>query len=288
MGAVPEILFIDESLTDEAITVGGFIVPASDLADVSGSWRGLKRNKFGVDPSLELKYTLPERHPARQPLDARGWPQAKRVPAMLDRIANMGVTILSDTLIDVRLRANPKDFYLDALSWCMRRFAIHVERIPGPHLVVVDMPSPTTGIENRELSDRLRSLYENVGTAPFDLYEERYRNPEFLRPDRPLGTPFSKLAMFPTLLAAHARHSEHLQVADVIVGCIRDFCHFTVSKTDGWGRLPEPGWQEENLGLIAKSFRRGPRVKGYGFDLWPRDYNGMDEIINRVEALAKP
>jgi hypothetical protein len=250
------VLVLDESLRRNVIAVGGYIVTADRLTELVRAWRALKRDVFGIDPRAELKYTLDERHPTRALLDAAGWTQARRVPVMLETIAAMDVLVLVDVLVDLREDERPDQFYLDALGWCVRRAANEVDGdTDGPHWVIADMPPQAGELDAERVSDRLRAMHEHVGTAAFDHYQRLYLEQQPLGWGR--GQPLRELGFAPTLLAAHARHSDLIQVADVVVGTVRDFVSRCVAGADRLGRLPAEGWREENLRIIAGRFRRG-------------------------------
>lgn len=276
MARESQALLLDESMQDDVLTVGGYIVPVARLEDVIDGWRDLKEHTFGIDPHLELKYSLPGDHPARDALEANGWTHAKRVSEMLRRIAKLDVTVLADTLIHARKGGGPVDFYPRALAWCARRLANQVGQVGGPHLVICDMPPDPS--ESSE-------LYGGKAAA-FDRYEELYWKPEKF--EKRTAPSLRSRRFVSTLLAAHAKHTDLLQVADVITGCIRKFCHYNLKKASGQGKLPPVGYPDENMQIIASNLRRGPRVKGYGFDVFPKDDPACDEIIKCIEALADP
>jgi hypothetical protein len=280
------VLFLDESIEGNVITVGGVHMNTGALGVALAAWRQLKSNTFGIDPSTELKYTMPSNHPTRAALDANGWTQKVRVPEMLDCIAGLDVVVLADTLIDGRAGPKPRDFYLDALKWCVRRFANDVDARDGPHWVVTDMPSAPPSMTGRSVSRRLRDLHKTIGTASFDVYERGFHEPE--RFGTSMAASYKDCGLGPTLLAAHARHSEHLQLADVVSGAVRDFCWSNVDGADPSGNLPPHGYPEANLGRLRWRFRRGPSgVCTFGFDLFPPD--AVTAAIKlRLEGICPP
>jgi hypothetical protein len=287
------VLVLDESLRRNVIAVAGYVATANRLVEIADSWRSLKSETFGVDPSLELKYTIEKGHSSRGPLDAAGWTQAERVPAMLDRIAGMGVLVLADVLVDVRLDIRPEQLYLDGLKWCLRRVANEVgSDTDGPHWAIVDMPPQAGELDAEGVSDRLRRLHEHVGTAAFDLYRRLWLQPEGFGPAGfgflgTQGPPLRDLGFAPTLVAAHARHSDLLQIADVVAGCVRDFVSRCIEGAQERDELPPPGYPEDNIERIGRSFRRGyRRVCGYGFDVFPPGAPARDAIRQRLEDVC--
>lgn len=282
------VLVLDESLRGNVIVVGGYITTADLLQTQADTWQHLKTEVFGLAPDSELKYTLDKDHPSRPVLDRAGWNQARRVPAMLECIGEMDVLVLADALVDIPDEVRPEQFYLDALSWCLRRTANEVsEDIEGPHWAVADMPPQAGELDAGGVSNRLRELHRNVGTAAFDRYQELYREPEEFGEGWAPGTPLRQLGFAPTLHAAHARHADHLQIADAIVGCIRDFVYYNFAEAGPDGILPAPGYQEANLRMLGPRFRRGPkRVVGFGFDVFPPDAPPSLPLRKRVDEIC--
>lgn len=269
------------------LTVGGFIARVDDLVEIESSWRALKTDQFGIASDDELKFTFPEGHPTRATLDEAGYSHQYRVPWMLHTIGQMQLEMLANTQVDYRRNAAPRDSYLDSLKWCVRRFANHVPKGSGTHWVLVDMPSPPAAMEERELSDRLRDLHERLGTAPFDVYRRLYFEEENFGAGRQPGRPLRELGFALTVVAAHAKHSDILQIADAIAGCVREFCVFNLKNATAMGELPEPDYQEANLSRLAPKFRRDylGRVLGIGFDIFPPRHPACAAIKQRFVDL---
>lgn len=283
------VLVLDESQRGDVLAIGGFLAPARELSRLVDEWRELKQEQLGIDPSSEVKFTMPEEHPTRQVLDGRGITRKDLCPILLQGVRDMGILLLADVVFPVLDNLLPWALYVDALKWCIRRFANHVEMdvrgsAEGPHWVLVDMP-PSPG-EIDQMPPRLQDLYKYRGTAPFDGYQRLYWEPEDFGSGR-RGTPLRDLDFGPTLVAAHARHSDLLQIADAVAGCVAEFCEYNLRKLGASGQLPSPTYREKNLAVIAGAFRRGPKgVKGYGFDFFPEAYLGQRSIVERLEELA--
>lgn len=282
-------LFLDESARGDVLTVGGFMARADRLPEIAETWRTMKSESFEISPRDEVKYTFADDDPVRRELDEKGWLHSKRVPLMLDVLAGLPISLLTDTLVDYRSEArSPTDFYLDGLKWCLRRFAMQVEEERGLHWVVVDMPSRPKDLKKRDVSVRLEAMYKNVGTAPFDLYDKYYWKSEPFGFFKARGKPYRDCNLVPTLTAAHARHSDLLQIADVIVGCVRDFCHHNLSEATDDGELPPEDWRDHNMRRILPIFRQGPRgVSGYGFDVFPNRHPARDSLISWVNKMSE-
>lgn len=281
------VLHLDESIPDDArlIVTAGFITSAERLVEIADVWREFKRDRFGIDPALELKYSLSESHPARDPLDESGWTQAARVPAMLETIRDLDVVLIADVVHPVVEELDVRALYLDGFGWCVRRHMNHVGYEAGPHWVVTDYPPRPS--DTPAMSERLQELYRFVGTAPFDHYERLYWEPEVLASGGEMPA-LRHRGFAPGLVAGHARHSELLQIADVIAGCIRDFTHYNLMNAGPNGELPQPTWRDENLAIIAPCFRHAPggSVRGWGFDVFPDSHPAREALLARLDEMV--
>lgn len=289
---------IDESYREpdgQVIVVGGFFASAQDAQNISDTWRDLKEKIFGVDPALELKYTISPAHPARGPLDEAGWPQARRVPKMLEAISAMNIVMLTDAVRPLTRDMNFKPMYLEGFEWVLDRLSKDAEPpqgVEGKHMVIIDMPPQLGDNDLANVSHRIKERHEYKASASFDRYLYRYANP----PDYGKGLqPLRDVDFHPELLASHAKHSDLLQVADVVVGTTRDFVDWHLNNAVPGGKLQMPGpadrWRETNFQIIAPKLRRSPsgQVRGYGFDIFPRNSNEIparDAVIARVEHFA--
>lgn len=279
--------WLDESYRSRYITLGGFFCHSANTGQVANIWRGLKQS-FGLEPESELKYTISEDHPSRAGLDEGGWVQAVRVPAMLAAIADMPLVIVVTTIEDGRLAhdRHVTDMYPDALRWVLRGFAIGVH---GPeqhhHLVITDAPPGVGDLRRVAVSRRMRSLLRSRGTYAFDIYRDLY---EHIQHTSTIQWPsLRELGFESCLLSSHARYSDHLQIADVIVGAVRDFVEYNLQGANSWGQLPEPSWRDENLGVLMPRFRRqGDLVWNRGFGFFPEAHAAAASLQGRLEELA--
>jgi hypothetical protein len=292
----PWVLFLDESIHNDLMTVGGFMTPQANLQAIAAAWRDLKTGTFNVPENTELKYSIQPHEPARKLLDDAGWNQADRVPRMLETISDLEVILLANTILDMRGQGEPKDYYPDALFWCIRRFANHLQMClgspPGPHFVVIDYPPPAHDLKDRGVSKRVLKAWEHVATAAFEGYQRRYLKAE---PYSGWSAPsYSSLGFAPGLVAAHAKHDDLLQIADVVSGTVRDFCEYNVMKSRKW-ELPRLGYQDTNLQAVMSGFhRRDKKITRVGFALWPPNrhaaYKPLVELVDRWcdEEAASP
>jgi hypothetical protein len=282
-------MVLDESVRQQAkvITVGGFLAPTAALPEMAEGWRALKAS-MGLGPKDELKYAIYQDHPSYLRLEQGGWPRSRRLAAMLEWLTDQPVLLLADTVHDWRRpgdRAHVKDLYVHALGWCVRRAANHVEfdlRAPaGPHAVLVDMPNGVHRVSDDNRTWLLRSLGNSLATAAFALYQSRYLDPEpFPSGD---GSALASVGFQPELHAAHAKHSDLLQVADLVAGCVSDLCAARLQH----GPADASTWREDHFQLIAGQFRRHTdgRVISFGLDAF--DPDGADpQLRDYLESLV--
>jgi hypothetical protein len=91
------------------------------------------------------------------------------------------------------------------------------------------------------------------------------------------------LGFQPELHAAHAKHSDLLQVADLVAGCVSDLCAFRLQH----GPADVSTWRENHFQLIAGQFRRHANGGVIGFGLDAFDPDGADpELREYLESLV--
>jgi hypothetical protein len=281
-------LVLDESCnsTAKVIAVGGLLALTRDLPGIVQQWHALK-TELGLTAQDELKYTMDGNHPTRLQLDAAGWTQAQRVRAMLEWLAAQPVILLADVVYDWRDgdRARVEELYVHALRWCLRRAANQLPLDPPPstelHTVLVDMPNPAHSVTDEDATGLLRSLEPQLATAAFALYQNCYLQPERF-PGGNTAPSLADLGFRPELHASHARHSDLLQIADLVVGCTRELGVYYLRQpsTPAGGRRD---WREQNFLLIAGKFRSNwdGAILSYGLDFFP----SSQTLRERAEAL---
>ena len=294
VGASPLTLVLDESWTGKVITVGGFLAADDDLLALAQGWREMKI-QMSLAAQDELKYAIDDDHPSRPRLDAAGWLRAERLPVLLEWVATQPVLLIADTVHDWRDgdTAQVQYLYVHALGWCIRRAANHVQfdlgSLAGPHTVLVDMPNPAHGIVPQDQTGLLRTLKDSLGTAAFALYQDRYLNPESF-PSGAVGSPLVELGFRPELRASHGRHSDLLQIADLVAGCVRELCAWYLNSGVDDGDTFQGGWREENFLRIAGVFRSTAQgeVLRHGLDVFSPDHpaKGLSDYLERLLLAA--
>jgi hypothetical protein len=284
------LLWLDESVRGEVLTVGGVMMRTADEVRVVDAWRALKE-RMGLDAFGELKHALNEKHPSRPRLDAAGWTQKHRVPGMLEMISKQPVLVIVATRVDNREgdgRPHPEDYYLDALMWCAMRFCNAMHRdgraTQGPHRVTVDYPTQPDDLENRQVSARLRELYSaNPTTAAFQRYERAWASPTSTR-DSGTMPALRRGDLAPSLAATHSQHCDLLQMADVVTGTTNEFVAWNLAEADG-SNLPWPSYRDKNFQKLRPVVRRSPggALRGYGFGLLPEATPAQQQLMEFVE-----
>ena len=284
---MPQTFWLDESYRSRYLTLGGFFCDSEDIGGTTDAWRDLKI-EFGLQPEAELKYTISEGHPSRAVLDDGGWTQAVRVPAMLRAIRNMPLVVVVTTIEDGRLAddRHVTDMYPDALRWVVRGFAIGTDGpLSHPHRVITDAPPGVGELDRAALSPRMKELLRSRGTYAFDIYRDLYERPQDTATIQ--WPSLRELGFESSLLSSHARYSDHLQIADVIVGVVRDFVEHTLEGADSWGQLPEATWRDDNLAILMPKFRRhGAVVWNRGFGFFPEAHAAATSLGDRIQELA--
>jgi hypothetical protein len=285
---------LDESWTGKVITVGGFLAADDDLLALAQGWREMKI-QMSLTAQDELKYAIDDDHPSRPRLDAAGWLRAERLPVLLEWVATQPVLLIADTVHDWRDgdTAQVQHLYVHALGWCIRRAANHVQfdlgGPDGPHTVLVDMPNPAHGIVPEDQTGLLRTLKDSLGTAAFALYQDRYLNPESF-PSGATGSPLVELGFRPELHASHARHSDLLQIADLVAGSVRELSAWYLNSGVDEGGAFQGGWREENFLRIADAFRSNAQgeVLRIGLDVFSPEHpaTGLSDYLERLLLAA--
>jgi hypothetical protein len=154
-------------------------------------------------------------------------------------------------------------------------------------MVLVDMPGNSDGVHNGDQTALLRMLQDNRGTAAFAHYRSRYLEPESW-PGGLSGESLGSLGFHSELHSSHARHSDILQIADVVAGCVNDLCEFNLQGYSARGALPSPDYQESNFLIIANRFRSSQqgKVVGYGLDVFPSNDEATELLLQRIEDLG--
>ena len=277
-------IWLDESYTSRSdlFVFGGFSCLTPDLGTISDSWCFLK-SSLGLDSEDELKYTLGKGHPSRKTLDSTGKTHRVRVPMMLNRISEMPITIVATTVDEWR-RANdkrPTDQYPMAFRWVVRGFAQGIDESDvssiGPHFVIVDSPPDLGKLDRAAISMRMRSHFKDRGKYAFNVYKDMYEHPQRFTSSSP-GPSLKRMNFLPGLLSSHGKYSDFLQIADVIVGVVREYVSYMKSEDED-----SLVWQEENMRRLLPKFRRSDwDIVGFGY--FPHSNTVKRRILDLVDA----
>jgi hypothetical protein len=267
-------MHLDESGRGNFIAVGGFICAADDVLPIADAWEAM-RLAMGIGPDEPLKWNFGQNNATRRRLDEAGWVNQERRRLILDTIRELPVTLLADVIYDDRdLNRPPLDFYKEALDWLLLRFRNFVTdlnpRPTGPHVVVLDQPSPAP--EARTNDPRFAWLAERR-VIWYRVYERAYKEGwHFPWARFDVVQTLRQDGFYPSCLVSHAKFNPLLEVADAVAGLALDFAFYNIRNAGADGRLPRVEWQDEQFIKVVRKFRakwNGDVLK-YGFALFPR------------------
>jgi hypothetical protein len=266
-------LHLDESYRGKVIAVGGFICAAEDLRAVEDAWVEM-RDEMDLDEDAPLKWNLSQSSAVRKKLDAAGWDNRARRTAMIGVIREASITLLADVIYDEReSRRPPLDYYKEALDWLLLRFRNYVTdqavQPPGPHMVVLDQPSPAPPA--RATEDPRFSWLVNRETIWYRVYRRAYLD-GWRFPWARHGKVHSLRSdgFYPSVVISHAKFNPLLEIADAVAGLSLDFAYYNINKAEG-EELPDVDWQDEQFMRVARKFRAkwNGDILTYGFAVFP-------------------
>lgn len=270
--------WVDESEKGNMLAVGGIIVPVDEIPSIVKEWRSMKE-KIGLEPYAEIKWTLPPDHPTRSALGHKGLKPKYLLEKAIDFIASqLAVKCAVAVMWDIRnldkwkqqrKDASVRDFYCAGLKMALQRVAEEcAEDNKKLCLVVCDEPGlGKTSFSNRSIKRGSQALEES--------FKEWYENGVGLGPggQHHFGS-LRELFFQPSPWRAHAKFHDMLQIADVIVGITRDWvAKIKQGKTDPW--------VINQIKKIQKKFRQKygkPSLWGDGLILWPYDLNLWNKL----------
>jgi len=290
------VLHLDESLRWRLIVVGGFICEHGALVRVAENWASMRRTMGLIDGEL-LKWNFGQKSKTRARLESAGWNKIKRNELVIATIAALPAVLIADGLYDARrgLSRGPLDFYrygIDYLCTGLRNYACWDMGSDGPHLVVIDSPSPpprprpgTDDSSFEWLKDREHIWHVHYG--------KRYR--EGFKSARAHIEPLADDGFYPSLLVSNAKFNPLLEIADAVAGLALDFLEYNMKGFAASGKLPPESWEDELLAQLVAKFRGGPdgHIGRRGFTLFPSwapgaesVYAWLDRLCERAQARA--
>lgn len=283
-------LHLDESYRGKLIAVGGFICAADDLRAVEEAWLGI-REQMGLDEGEPLKWNMSESNAVRKRLDAAGWTNRERRRLMIDVIRAAPITLLADVIFDERdTKRPPLDFYKEALDWLLLRFRNFITdrspAPPGPHVVVLDQPSPAPAA--RPTDDPRFSWLVNRETIWYRVYRRAYEiGWRFPWAQHQKVGSLRRDGFYPSAAISHAKFNPLLEVADAVVGLTFDFAYYNINRSKG-NDLPDMDWQDEQFMRVARKFRAkwDGDILRYGFAVFPSTTPAFTEFARWVTTLC--
>lgn len=260
--------WVDESEKGNILAVGGILLAADEVPRIVEGWRGVK-TQIGLDPADEIKWNLPQGHPTRSALEARGRTTKELSEAAIEFIAQQSaLTCAVAVMFDMRnlswwrelwKRASARDFYCEGLKYLLQRVAEEcVEQNEAWGMVICDKP---------ELGGK-SFIYRSIRRGPLaveEAYRDWYKNGVGAGPGGRYEGPLSGLRFYPSLLTAYAKFHDMLQIADVVVGVTRDW---VAGAKEG----RRDAWVVQQMKRVQPRFRGRygrPGFWGDGLILWP-------------------
>lgn len=286
MDADSYFLHLDESYKGRLIAVGGFICSSADLPTVLSAWIAT-RQTMGLKPDEPLKWNFSQNSAVRKRLDQAGMPNQERRRLMCDTIRAAPVMLLADVIYDAREGGRPTlDFYRFALDWLVLRFRNHLTDMApapsGPHVVVLDQPSPTS--PNRPDQPQYNWLADRE-TIWYHVYRNAYQN-GWVFDNGKCVCPLSENGFYPSVVVSHAKFDPLLEVADAVAGLSLDFAYYNLLSAQG-DALPEPGWQDKQFLSVAGKFRAAPNrdILNWGYAVFPRSAPAFATFTGWITSL---
>lgn len=260
--------WVDESEKGDLLAVGGILIATDEVPGTIKKWRDVKTQN-GLDPTDEIKWNLPQGHPTRSALEARNRTTRELLQMVIEFIAQQdALTCVVAVMFDTRNLswwrkwwpgASARDFYCEGMKYLLQRVAEEcLERNKAWCVVICDKP---------ELG-RESFIYSSIrrgSLAAEEAYRDWYENGVGTGPGGRYQGPLSKLCFHPSLLSAHAKFHDMLQIADVVVGVTRKW---VASVKEG--RCDS--WVIQQIKRLQPRFRQRygrPGFWGDGLILWP-------------------
>lgn len=286
-------LHLDESYRDggRLIAVAGLICAAEDLKSVAEAWIAM-RETMDLDEDEPLKWNMSGNNAVRKRLDGAGFDNRERRSRMIDVIREAPITLLAELIYDERgSRRPPIDFYKDALDWLLllfRNFITDQRPIPpGPHVVVLDQPSPSPPA--RPTPDPRFSWLVDRQTIWYRIYRAVYEYGwHFPAARNPRVRAMKENGFYPSVVVSHAKFNPLLEMADAVVGLAFDFAYHNIHYAEVGGELPDIAWQDEQFMRIAGKFRSKPNgdILNRGFAIFPQTAPACAEFKGWVTRLC--
>lgn len=273
--------WVDESERGNILAVGGILVAVDEVPGIVEGWHSVK-TRLGLDPSAEIKWNLRQGHPTRSALEG-GHRTTKELSQMaIEFIAQQSALIsIVAVMFDTRNLswwrkwwggASARDFYCEGLKYLLQRVAEEcVVQKPTWCMVVCDKP---------ELG-RKPFAYGSIRRGPLaaeEAYQDWYKNGVGAGPGGRYEGPLSELRFYPSLLTAHAKFHDMLQIADVVVGVTRDW---VAGVKEG---SPDT-WVIQQMKQLQPRFRQRygrPGFWGDGLILWPASNDLWKRLKNSL------
>lgn len=254
------------------MVVAGFLVDWQRVANLARDWRALK-NRLGLPPHAEVKWSLPRSHPVREALRRRG----RTVDDLRAQVARFvgsrtEITCLAAVMRETRnvprwkdllgRRPSVREFYCEGLRYMIQRVAEEVvEGCWAGCVVICDTPELGKKPYRHGTLRRGPKIVE-------ETYQEWYLHGVGVGPGRKVYSgPLAEIGFHPSVLISDATYHDLLQIADAVAGITAEWV--SVVRDAG-----SPPWPTHRFHLVRRQFRSKhgkPEFWGDGLVLWPWD-----------------
>ncbi|MDW8072499.1 MAG: hypothetical protein RMK79_13650 [Anaerolineae bacterium] len=261
-------LWIDESERKPLLTVGGVLLDWDRVPCIVKKWRTLKQT-LGLQQDAEIKWNPPSNHPTRNALNKAGRSTRELGEAAVKFIASSFMTCIVCVMLDKRQDAlwrkiwrktSVRDFYCEALRFILQRVSEECTCLKSESCVVV-CDTPGLGKDTFHIASIRRGA-----KALEKAYAEWYQQGVGSGPGKKTGSgSLERLGFHPSVLVADASYHDMLQIADVVVGTIRDWVGAVRD------RRPDQ-WIFAQAKTLLPRFRQRhgqPDFWGDGLVIWP-------------------
>lgn len=207
--------FFGLSFQDKIFVFGGFSIPYGNILALKAAIEAVK-NKYGIPTRLPLKWNFRDNSIKELYTSTLGKEQYSQIISKSDDVRDDILRIILDEKLDIWVLVccslkdlvpkKGKNFFTDCFVNFLQRvgYDLQLKRTDDAQIVIDTQPS--------ERQDDIFSAFNNAYYDGVDQYGNRSH-----------AGPLKGFNIYPSLLSASDLHSDEMQLADMIVGAIRDF-----------------------------------------------------------------
>lgn len=266
--------FLDLNIVDKIFVLGGYSIPHENIKKIKEICNNIKI-KYNIPPSLPLKWNFRDNSIKKLYINMVGENKYSEIiksadeirQAILSKIANPELDmqiIVSGSFKDI-VPKKGKIFYTECFTNFLQRVGLDLKfEFTDDAQVVIDT----------QPDDRLVEIC-NIFTNGYEEGKDDYGNPYH-------SGPLKLYNVFPTLLFGSDLHSDELQIADMIVGLVKDFLNWV--KYD-----KEESKVKKFFPIIKDIFRkdRNGKIIGYGIIIdKASNFPNLEDKFNKLMNLV--